>query len=54
MVRPLNFEELDRLVASATFCLIENANWILLVLEIILKIDGLVINCTSRVLEAFL
>src|SRR3989337_3000009 len=46
MVRPLHFQELDRLLTSSTFSFIENADRMLLIREIILQIEHLMIHCT--------
>ena len=54
MVQPLHLEELDRVVASTTFSFIKNANGMLFLQKIFLEVNGLVINCTARILEALL
>ena len=54
MMRPLHLEELDALVACATFSLIENENRMLMVGEVFLEINRLVINSTAWIFEALL
>ena len=54
MVRPLDFEKLDRLVPSPAVGLIKNANQMFTIGEIFLEVNELVINCTARIFEALL
>ena len=53
MMRPLHFEELGALVASATFSLIKNAR-MLFIREVFLQLNGIMINYTAWVFEALL
>ena len=54
VMRTLHLEELDALIACATFSLIENANRILMVGEVFLEINRIVINSTAWIFEALL
>ena len=54
VVRPLHLEELDGLVAGATFSLVKNTDRMLMIGEVFLKIDRFVINWTAWVFEALL
>ena len=52
MVRPLDFEELDRLLTCAAFSLVENADRMLLVGEVLLQLEHFMIHSSDWVLEA--
>ena len=52
MVRPLDFEELDGLVAGLPFCFIQDADRMLAVSQILLDVQHLMINPTDRIFEA--
>src|SRR3954468_11560594 len=52
MIRPLNFEELDSLVAGSTFRLIENAAWMFLISQVLLNLNHIMFHFANRVLEA--
>src|SRR3954470_16730397 len=52
MIRPLNFEELDCLVAGSTFRLIRNAAWMFLIRQVLLQFQHFMIHCLDRILEA--
>ena len=51
MVRSLNLEELDGLVASLSFLLIKNANRVLAIIQVILDVKFFMIDPTDRILE---
>ena len=52
MMRPLNLEKLDVLTSGDTLCLINNANRVLSVCEVILEIKRFVVHSTDRIREA--
>src|SRR4051812_47147828 len=52
MIRPLNLEELDSLVAGSTFRLIDNAARMFLISQVLLQLDHIMFHFTNRVLEA--
>ena len=52
MVRPLDFEELDRLLTCAVFSLVENADRMLFIGEVLLQFEHFMIHCSDWVLEA--
>ena len=52
MVRPLNFEEFDGLVAGFPFCFIQDADRMLTVIQILLNVQHLMMNPTDWILEA--
>src|SRR3954465_4748060 len=52
MIRPLNFEELDGLVAGSTFRLIKNAARMLLISQVLLQVNHIMFHFADRVLEA--
>src|ERR1043165_3380648 len=52
MIRPLNLEELDRLVAGSTFRLIENAARKFLISQVLLQLNHIMFHFSNRVLEA--
>src|SRR3954471_9382665 len=52
MIRPLNFEELDSLVASFPFRLIKNAARMFLISQVLLQLNHIMLHFTDRVLEA--
>src|ERR1041385_2273271 len=52
MIRPLNLEELDRLIAGSTFRLIKNATQIFLISQVLLQLNHIMFHFTNRVLEA--
>src|SRR4051812_46825009 len=52
MIRPLNFEELDSLVASFLFRLIEDAARMFLISQVLLQLDHIMFYFADRVLEA--
>src|SRR3954464_747947 len=52
MIRPLDFEELDGLVAGLAFRLIENAARMFLISQILLQLDHIVFHFADGVLEA--
>src|SRR3954471_9058606 len=52
MIRPLNLEEFDSLVAGSTFRLIENAARMFLISQVLLQIDQIMFHFADRVLEA--
>ena len=54
VMRTLHLEELDALIACATFSLIENANRILMVGEVFLELNLLVIDSMAWIFEALL
>mgnify|MGYP004478394223 CR=1 FL=1 len=51
-MRPLDFEELDRLLTCATFSLVENADRMLFIGEALLQLEHFVVYCSNWVLEA--
>src|SRR3954471_1407470 len=52
MIRPLNFEELDGLVAGSAFRLIENAARVFLISQVLLQLNHIMFHFTDGVLEA--
>ena len=52
MVRPLDFEKLDRLLMCAAFSLVENADLMLFIGEVLLQFEHFMIHCSDWVLEA--
>src|SRR3954467_567033 len=52
MIRPLNLEELDRLVAVSTFRLIKNAARMFLISQVLLQLNHMMFHFSNRVLEA--
>src|ERR1041385_7732143 len=52
MIRPLNFEELDGLVAGSTFRLIENAARMFSISQVLLELNQIMLHFANRVLEA--
>src|SRR3954465_3762565 len=51
MIRPLNLEELDGLVAGSTLRLFENAARIFLISQGLLQLDHIMLHFANRVLE---
>src|ERR1041385_5052773 len=51
MIRPLNLEELDRLVAGSTFRMIKNAARMFLISQVLLKLNHIMFHLSNRVLE---
>src|SRR3954471_6765780 len=54
MIRPLNLEELDRLVAGFAFKLIKNTAWMFLISQVLLQLNHIVLHFADGVLEAAL
>src|SRR3954464_7854920 len=52
MIRPLNLEELDGLVAGSAFRLIENAARMFSISQVLLQLDHIMLHFTDRILEA--
>src|SRR3954464_6549605 len=52
MILPLNFEELDGLVAGSVFRLIENAARMFLISQVLLQLNHIMFHFTDGVLEA--
>ena len=52
MERPLDFEELDRLLTCAAFSLVKNADRMLFIGEVLLQFEHFMIHCSDWVLEA--
>src|SRR3954466_6266186 len=52
MIRPLNLEELDRLVAGSTFRLIKDAARMFLISQVLLQLNHIMFHFSNRVLEA--
>src|SRR3954468_9583974 len=52
MIRPLNFEEFDGLVAGSAFRLIENAARMFLISQVLLQFNHIMFHFANRVLEA--
>src|SRR3954469_3558002 len=52
MIRPLNLEELNGLVAGSTFRLIENAAGMFLISQVLLQLNHIMFHFSNRVLEA--
>ena len=52
MVRPLHFQEFDRLVASLALSLFKNSNGVLMIREIFLEVNFFKVDSALRNLEA--
>src|ERR1041385_7812950 len=52
MIRPLNLEKLDGLVAGLALRLIENAARMFLISQVLLQLNHIMFNFANRVLEA--
>src|SRR3954466_11863089 len=52
MIRPLNLEELDGLVAGLTFRLVENAAPMFFIGQVLLQLNHIMFHFADRVLEA--
>src|SRR3954463_8757046 len=52
MIRPLNLEKLDGLVAGSTLRLIENAARMFFISQVLLQLDHIMFHFADRVLEA--
>src|SRR4051812_36871328 len=52
MIRPLDFEELDGLVATLTFRLIDNAARMFLISQVLLQLNHIMLHFSNWVLEA--
>src|SRR3954468_24496313 len=52
IIRPLDLEELGRLVAGSAFRLIKNAAWMFLISQVLLQLDHIVFHFADGVLEA--
>src|SRR3954465_8976783 len=52
MIRPLNFEELDGLVAGLTFRLIQNTTWMFSISQVLLQLNHIMFHFADGVLEA--
>src|SRR4051812_21215820 len=52
MIRPLNFEELDGLVAGSTLRLIKNAARMFLISQVLLQLNHIMFHFSNRVLDA--
>src|SRR3954463_487028 len=52
MIRPLNLEELGRLVTGFAFRLIKNAAWMFLISQVLLQLNHIMLHFADRVLEA--
>src|SRR3954471_658245 len=52
MIRPLNFEKLDGLVAGSAFRLIENAARTFLIIQVLLQLNHIMFHFADGVLEA--
>src|ERR1041385_685737 len=52
MIRPLDFEELDGLVAGLTFGLIENAAQMFSISQVLLQLNHIMFHFADRFLEA--
>src|SRR3954469_7013560 len=52
MIRPLNFEKLDGLVAGSTLRLVENASRMFFISQVLLQLDHIMFHFADRVLEA--
>src|ERR1041385_3191051 len=51
MIRPLNFEELDDLVAGSTFRLIENAARMVSISQVLLQLNHIMLHFANRVMK---
>ena len=52
MVRPLHFQEFDRLVASLALSFFKNSNWVLMIRQIFLEVNLFEVDSALRRLEA--
>src|SRR3954469_5419598 len=52
MIRPLNFEKLDGLVAGSAFRLIKNTNWMFSISQVLLQLNHIMFHFADRFLEA--
>ena len=52
MMRPLNLEKLDVMTSSDTLCLIQNANGVLSISEVILEIKRFMVHSADGIREA--
>ena len=52
MMRPLNLEKLDVMTSSDTLCLIQNADGVLSISEVILEIKHFVVHSADGIREA--
>src|ERR1043165_6323847 len=52
MIRPLNFEELDGLIAGSTLRLVENAARMFLISQVLLQLNHIMLHFANRGLEA--
>ena len=52
MVRPLDFQEFDLLVASLALSFFKNRNGLLMIRQIFLEVNLFVVDCALRRLEA--
>ena len=52
MIRSLNLEELDGLVADSTLRLVENAARMFFISQVLLQLDHIMLHFADRVLEA--
>ena len=52
MVRPLNFQEFDRLVASSTLGFFKNGNGMLMITQVFLEVNLFEVDSALRRLEA--
>src|SRR4051812_8311323 len=52
MIRPMNLEKVDRLVAGSTFRLVENADRMFLISQVLLQFNHIMLHFSDRVLEA--
>ena len=52
VIRPLDFEELDRLLTCAAFSLVKNADRMLFIGEVLLQFEHFMVHCSDWVLEA--
>ena len=52
MVRQLNFQEFDRLVASFVLGFFKNGNWMLMIRQVFLEVNLFEVDSALRCLEA--
>ena len=52
MIRPLHLKELGDLATSLTFRLVEYADQMLFIREVLLQLKHIMIHCSNRILEA--
>ena len=52
MVRPLHFQEFDRLVAGLALSFFKNSNWVLVIRHIFLEVNLFEVDSALRSLEA--